>query len=109
MDFRKYMENSQRKTTSKRKILTAITRQQKKQTQEQYSNKDKQVKKSCKQDKGNFVEQLANEAEAAGSKGEIKTLYNITKQLSGKPPTSNTPIKDKDNKTLTQLEEQLER
>ncbi|CAC5372796.1 unnamed protein product [Mytilus coruscus] len=54
------------------KVLTAITKQQKAQTQEQYSNKDKE-------------------------------------QLSGKPPISNTPFKDKDNKTLTQLEEQLER
>ncbi|CAG2197112.1 Craniofacial development protein 2 [Mytilus edulis] len=93
----------------KEKVLTAITRQQKKQTQEQYSNKDKEVKKSCKQDKRNFVEQLAKEAEAACSKGDTKTLYNITKQLSGKPPTSNTPIKDKDNNTLTKLEDQLER
>ncbi|CAG2187778.1 unnamed protein product [Mytilus edulis] len=93
----------------KEKVLTAITRQQKKQTQEQYSNKDTEVKKSCKQDKRNFVEQLAKEAEAACSKGDTKTLYNITKQLSGKPPTSNTPIKDKDNNTLTKLEDQLER
>ncbi|CAG2192915.1 unnamed protein product [Mytilus edulis] len=93
----------------KEKVLTAITRQQKKQTQEQYSNKDKEVKKSCKQDKRNFVEQLAKEAEAACSKGDTKTLYNITKQLSCKPPTSNTPIKDKDYNTLTKLEDQLER
>ncbi|CAG2199180.1 unnamed protein product [Mytilus edulis] len=93
----------------KEKVLTAITRQQKKQTQEQYSNKDKEVKKSCKQDKRNFVEQLAKEAEAACSKGDTKTLYNITKQLSGKPPTSDTPIKDKNNNTLTKLEDQLER
>ncbi|CAG2189489.1 unnamed protein product [Mytilus edulis] len=71
----------------KEKVLTAITRQQKK-------------KKSCKQDKRNFVEKLAKEAD---------TLYNITKQLSGKPPTSNTPIKDKDNNILTKLEDQLER
>ncbi|CAG2225948.1 unnamed protein product [Mytilus edulis] len=51
--------------------------------------------------------QLAK-AEAACSKGDTKTLYSITKQLSGKPPTLNTTIKDKDNKTLTTLEEQLE-
>ncbi|CAG2254859.1 unnamed protein product [Mytilus edulis] len=68
----------------KEKVLTAITRQQKKQTQEQYSNKDTEVKKSCKQDKRNFVEQLAKEADAACSKGGTKTLYNITKQLSGR-------------------------
>ncbi|CAG2220071.1 unnamed protein product [Mytilus edulis] len=91
----------------KEKVLTAITRQQKKQTQEQFAFR--QYMKSCKQDKRNFVEQLAKEAEAACSKGDTKTLYNITKQLSGKPPTSNTPIKDKDNNTLTKLEDQLER
>ena len=67
------------------------------------------MKKSCKQDKSNFVEQLAKESEAACSKGDTKTLYNITKQLSGKPPTSNTPIKEKDSNTLTKLEDQLER
>ncbi|XP_071136997.1 uncharacterized protein [Mytilus edulis] len=59
----------------KEKVLTAITRQQKKQTQEQYNNKDKEVKKSCKQVKRNFVEQLAKEAEAACNKGDTPKPY----------------------------------
>ncbi|XP_071171115.1 craniofacial development protein 2-like [Mytilus edulis] len=61
----------------KEKVLTAITRQQKKQTQEQYSNKDKEVKETCKQDKRNFVELLAREAEAVCSKGDIKPYSTL--------------------------------
>lgn len=33
------------------------------------------------------------------SKADIKILYNIKRQVSSKPSTSNTPINDKDGKT----------
>mgnify|MGYP003683274515 CR=1 FL=1 len=60
-------------------------------------------------DKRNYVEQLAQEAENACSKGDIKTLYNITRQLSGNPTSANAPIRDADGKILTKTEDQLAR
>ena len=60
----------------KEKLMNATTRQQKKTLQDLYSTKDEEVKKSCKQDKRKYVEQLAEEAESACGKGDIKTLYS---------------------------------
>lgn len=94
----------------KEKLMSAKTRQQKKNLQDLYSAKDREVKKSCKRDKRNHAEKLAVEAENACLKGDIKTLYNITRQLSGKiSQNENLPVKDKNNNTLTKLEDQLDR
>jgi hypothetical protein len=93
----------------KEKLMNATTRQQKKTLQDLYSTKDEEVKKSCKQDKRKYVEQLAEEAESACGKGDVKTLYNITRQLSGKTSNPNTHVKDSNDKTLTKLEDQLNR
>ena len=93
----------------KEKVLKATTRQQTKQAQNIYQDKDKEVKKGCKQDKRNYVDHLAEEAETACSKGDIKTLYNITRQLSGRTSKSNTHVKDKNGNIITKLEEQLKR
>lgn len=90
----------------KEKLMNATTRQEKKTIQDLYSTKDKEVKKSCKQDKRKYVEQLAEEAESACGKDDIKTLYNITRQLSGKTSNPNTHVKDSNDITLTKLEDQ---
>jgi hypothetical protein len=47
---------------------------------------DREVKKKCKKNKRAYTEHLAKEAETACGKGDIKYLYNITRQLSGRPP-----------------------
>lgn len=60
----------------KRKVPKASTRLQK-DTRSIYKDKDKEVKKCCKDDKKKNVEQLAKEAETALQQGDIKT-YNIT-------------------------------
>ena len=67
------------------------------------------MKKGCKGDKKKYVEQLAEEAERACNKGDIKSLYNITRQLSGRTSNTNTLVRDKNGKALTKPEEQLTR
>ena len=92
---------------AKEKVLDATTRQQKRQTQDLYREKDKGVKKIYKHDKRDFVEQLAQETEIACSKGG-KSLYNITRQLSGRRSNSNAPVKKtKKGTVITKIEEQL--
>lgn len=93
----------------KEKLMNDTTRQQKKTLQDLYCTNDKEVKKSCKQDNRNYVEQLAEEAESACRKGDIKALYNISKQLIGKTPSLNTHVKYSNDKTVTKLEDQLNR
>ncbi|VDI73809.1 Hypothetical predicted protein [Mytilus galloprovincialis] len=94
---------------AKENVLNATARQQKRQTHDLYREKDKEVKQNCKQDKRNYVEQLAQEAEIACNKGDIKSLYNITKELSGRRSNSNATVKDKNCNVITKDEEQLKR
>jgi hypothetical protein len=54
-----------------------------------YTRMDREVKKKCKKNKRAYTEHLAKEAETACGKGDIKYLYNITRQLSGRPPITN--------------------
>ena len=91
----------------KEKVLATKTRQQTKDAQDRYNNKDKDVKKCCKGAK-KYVEQLAEEAEAC-NKGDIKSLYNVTRQLSGRTSNTNTLVRGKMEKALTKPEEQLTR
>ena len=93
----------------KEKVLASKTRQQTKEAQDRYNDKDKEENKGCKGDKKKYVEQLAEEAERACNKGDIKSLYNITRQLSGGTSNTNTLVRDKNGKALTKPEEQLTR
>ena len=93
----------------KEKINSAKTRAQKYSAQVKHQELHKEVKKSCRKDKGKYVNQLATEAEQAAYIGDIKTLYNITKTLSRRKTVKNKPVKDKDGKVLTKLNEQMER
>lgn len=58
----------------KEKLNQALTRQQKRQTQREYSEKDREVKRSCKKDKRTYADNLARDAEEAAGKRDIKTL-----------------------------------
>ena len=54
-----------------------------KSTKLQQQGKDKEVKKSARNDKRAYVEGLAAEAESAAARGELITVYKITKRLCG--------------------------
>jgi len=41
------------------------------------------VKKCCKQDKQNWFDSKATEAEQAAQTGDTKTIYRLVKELSG--------------------------
>lgn len=47
---------------------------------------DNEVKTNAQREKGNFVNNLASEAELDAKTGNRKTLFHITKQLSNFPP-----------------------
>ncbi|CAC5366722.1 unnamed protein product [Mytilus coruscus] len=66
----------------KEKINNARTRAQKQKAQNKHQFLNKEVKKCRRKDKREYVNDLATEAEFAAYKGDIKTLYNITKTLS---------------------------
>ena len=76
------------------------------QVQEAYKGKDKEVKKSARNDKRAYVEELAAEAESAAARGELSTVYKITKRLCGNYTTHSAPVKGKDGSTITTEREQ---
>ena len=93
----------------KQKLNQAKTRTQKLEIQKEYKTKDIQVKRSARNDKRNLIDGLANEAEDAAGKNDMKTLYNITRQLSGRKSNTNRPIRKQDGTILSKPTEQLER
>jgi hypothetical protein len=51
---------------------------------------------------------LAQQAEEAMGKQGIKTVYNTTRQLSGRKTNTSKPVTDKNGKNISQLEKQLD-
>ena len=93
--------------TLKDRLNQARTRNEKIQLQKQYSEKAHEVKTSIRSDKRKYTDDLATTAEDAAARGDIKLLYSTTKQLSGRYTSSNKPLKDRDGKLVTEVEEQL--
>ena len=75
----------------------------------QYSQKDRVVKKSARKDKIKFIDDKAEEAQNAANRGDLNTVYKITKQLCSKSKSDNVPVKDKDGVVLTTEREQAAR
>ncbi|CAC5370959.1 unnamed protein product [Mytilus coruscus] len=71
---------------------------------ENIKEKDKEVKKKARKDKKNHLEERAEQAEKAAARGNISTVYKITKELclQSKPP----PVKDKTGNIITTKTEQ---
>ncbi|GFS23321.1 hypothetical protein ElyMa_005130400 [Elysia marginata] len=71
--------------------------------------KNKEVKASAKQDKRQFMEDKATEAQTAAAKGDTQTLYKITPELTS-PGFGKTPVvKDKNGKVITREKDQHSR
>lgn len=79
------------------------------QIQKAYTSKDKEVKRSARKDKRSFVEDLAREAEQPAARGELGTVYKITKRLCGRNISQSPPIKCKKGTVITTEREQAAR
>ena len=60
-------------------------------------------------DKRFYVEGLAAEAESAAARGELSTVYKITKRLCGNYATHSARMKGKDGSTITTERDQADR
>ena len=66
-----------------------------------YSEKDKEVKRNMRKDKRQWLDRLATEAETAANQGNMKGVYDITKQLCNERPKSIGMVKSKNGNILT--------
>ena len=62
--------------------------------QQQYRAKNKAVQKNGREDKRNYIESKAKEAEETAEVDDNKKLYDITRSLSGKSHQNSTTVKD---------------
>ena len=64
------------------------------------------MKKSCKQDKKDWIECKCTEAQEAASRNDIRGLYGVVRQLTGAKDNTNVPIMAKDGRLLLTGSEQ---
>ena len=81
----------------------------KEQLQLEYSIKDKGIKKSARNDKKAHVENIATKVQTSAEKGEISTVYRLTKQLCSHTQASVSIVKYKEGSPLTTEETQANR
>ena len=93
----------------KEKRNTSTTAESKITAEQEYSDAEKEVKKSTRRDKRRHFEDMATKAEEAAAKRNTRELYRITKQLSGKMNSRDAPVKDKKGAVLKTEDSQLKR
>ena len=101
------------KLETKRERKTVLdnsrTRAAKARAQEEYTAVDREVKRSIKTDKRDYIDDLARQAETAAGQGNMRDLYLVTKKLTGKFQQTDKPVMDKNGNPLTTTNEQLKR
>ena len=92
------------------RMLNAKSPRLKERFQIEYREKDKEIKSSARRDKKTHTEHLTEEAQNAASKGDLNTLYKITRTLSGRQrPSQDLPIKKSDGTVITEERAKLDR
>lgn len=90
-------------------VNTSRTRSEKEKAREEYSKTAKEVKKSLKRDKEEFIAELAGNAERAAASGQLRTLYELTRNLSGKHRRAEVPVNDREGNRIPEQEKQMKR
>ena len=85
------------------------TRAAKAKAHEEHTEANKEVRRSVRKDKRDYIEDLARQAEEAVGQGNLKDLYLTTKRLAGRFQQTDKPVKDKSGKPLTTTDDQLKR
>ena len=98
------------KQGQKEKLLNnSRTRAAKARAQEEYTAVDREIKRSIKKDKRDYINDLVRQAETGAGQGNLRDLYLVTKKLTGKFQQTDKPVMDKNGNPLTTTKEQLER
>ena len=81
LDFGRPKENH-----IKQKLIGARSERPKQRWQNEYRQKDREVKRQVRVDKRKWTEEIAKEAENAAEQQHMRTLYTLTKVLSNERP-----------------------
>ena len=94
---------------TKEKINNTRSERLKEQHRSFYSELNKQVKRMTRTDKKDYIEKLADEAEEAAGRNDLKTLYKINKQLNNGFKNCDVPVKNKNGMVIEKEAEKLQR
>ncbi|VDO47389.1 unnamed protein product [Schistosoma margrebowiei] len=103
------LDKIQERRNKKAAINTSRTRAEKAKSQAEYTEVNKQVKRSIRTEKRKYVEDLAMRAEKAAREGNMRQLYDTTKRLSENRCKPERPVKNKEGEVFTNIEEQQNR
>ncbi|VDO59903.1 unnamed protein product [Schistosoma margrebowiei] len=99
----------QERRNKKAAINTSRTRAEKAKAQAEYTEVNKQVKRSIRADKRKYVEDLAMTKEKSAREENMRELYDITKKLFGNHRETERLVKSKEDEVITNIEEQRNR
>ena len=91
----------------KKEAVNSRTRAAKVISQKGHTAVNREVNKSVKTYKRNFVEGLAQETEKAAASRNMKQLYDTTRKLAGKFKKSEHSIRDKNGSVLMGADKEL--
>jgi len=87
----------------------ARARQQKREAKNRCQELNREEKRRCKRDKRVYVESEPEKAEEAEKKGDRRTLYEITRKLSGRFQNTCKPVRNEAAVLLRSAEEEMHR
>jgi len=82
----------------KQKIEVTKSERIKDQLRKDYKEKDKETKRSIRRDKRKWIDDLIREAEEAANKGQMKTIYDITKIVCNCKSRQSQAVRDKNQR-----------
>jgi len=77
-------ETTEQRKEAKNAVNMARTRNQRRDASRRHQELNREVKRSCRRNKRVYVESMAERAEEAGRRDDVKTLHEITRRLSGR-------------------------
>jgi len=72
----------------------ARTGNQRRDASRRHQELNREVKRGCRRDKRVYVESMAERAEEAGRRDDVKTLHEITRKLSGRFRSTCKPVRN---------------
>ena len=76
----------EQRKVAKNTAIMSRTRNQKREASKRYQELNREVKTRCRRDRRVYVESEAERAEEAGKRDDVRTLYEIPRQLSWEIP-----------------------
>ena len=102
-------ETIEQRKEAKNAVNMAKTRNQVRVASARYQELNREVKRSCRRDKRVYVESEAELAEKAGRRGDVMTLYEVTRRLSGRFQSTCKPVRTEAGVLLRTAEEENHR